>query len=51
MVTASSMTAGNHAHPSLRSVISVIRYFFDIDESQARGPSALVRLSKTADLM
>ncbi len=26
-------------------------YSFDIDESQARGPPALVRLSKTAGLI
>jgi len=39
------------ANPSLPAVLSTIRHFFDIDESQARGPSARVRLSKIAGLM
>ena len=37
--------------PIPAGVLSTIRHFFDIDESQARDPSARVRLSKVAGLM
>ncbi len=36
---------------SLLTILSAIRHFFAMDESQARGPSARVRLSKIAGLM
>jgi hypothetical protein len=35
----------------LLEVLSTIHHFFAIDESQARGPSVRVRLSKVAALM
>jgi hypothetical protein len=50
-LTFTAVTANNPANPSLLAVLSTIRHFFDIDESQARGPSARVRLSKIAVLM
>jgi hypothetical protein len=50
-LTFTAVTAGYPANPSLLAGLSTIRHFFDIDESQARGPSARVRLSKTAGLM
>jgi len=46
-----AVTAGYPANPSLPAVLSTIRHFFDIDESQAWDPFARVRLSKVAGLM
>jgi hypothetical protein len=50
-LTFTAVTTSYPATPSLLAVLSTIHHFFDIDESQARGPSARVRLSKIAGLM
>jgi hypothetical protein len=50
-LTFTAVTASYPANPSLLAVLSTIRHFFDIDESQARDPSARKRLSKIAGLM
>jgi hypothetical protein len=50
-ITGSSNLPASSQASDVVTVLSVIRHFFDIDESQAWGPSARVRLSKTAGLM
>jgi hypothetical protein len=46
-----AVTARYPAKPYQPAILSTIRHFFDIDESQARGPSGRVRLSNVAALM
>ena len=50
-LTFTAVIASYPANLSLLAVLSTIRHFFDIDESQARDPSARKRLSKIAGLM